>query len=373
MARLKPKKAAALVALTLVGAFAVALPARACVICMPYPQKTAADQIVESDTAVFARENHEQPFTFAPIEVLKGRYDGGPIPLLLDTATSRELNANAALAVALVQDHAGSAWTRLGAGGPEYQAVLREVAQGEIATMTPAKRAKFFAPYLRSKAHALAELAFLEVARAPYASIRDLRTGIAREVIYSRINDLFHVEWHSLYILMLGMSDRPDDIAFVRGKLNAATRFGMTANLAAYATALIEMDGEAAVRLLAGEYFTGAVHGDAELVEVVKALSVHGNEGRAELRAAVIDAYGALLDVRPALAGYVADDLFNWNATHLGPRMRAILDAGFVVDEASKLAVMAYVGNLDRGRGAAAGEVVPAGAITKVEGTGRIQ
>jgi hypothetical protein len=356
--------------LTLLAAtIAVALiigapPAAACVLCLPYPKKTSADYVIESSIVVFARENPARPLLFAPVETLKGHYHGDFIPLLVDSTTARALRLDPTLSVVLAQDRSGGAWTKLGLAGSEYQAVMREIARWSdwgVESKTAEERALYFAPHLQTKDRGLAELAFLEIGRAPYPTIRDLRGGLSREDIYSRINDLFHIEWHSLYILMLGMSDRPDDIAFVRGKLSAAMRFGMTTNLGAYATALIEMMGADAVKLLAREYFPGPAHSDAELVEILKALSVQGNEGRAELRATVIDAYGLLLDRRPAFAGYVARDLFNWKVTGLGPRMRAILDAGLVVDEASELAVTAYLGILDQGQGAAAlpGGIVP--------------
>jgi hypothetical protein len=328
----------------LVTMFATA--ANACVICAPYPQKTGADYVVGSDTVVFARESTAQPFTYEPIEVLKGRYNG-PIQLLLDTETSRALGSDTALAVALVQDRPGGQWTRIGAGGSDYQDVLREVAGWHLGVSRPVDRATFFAPHLRSDEDALAELAFLEVARAPYATLLGLKTDLPREDLYRGINDLFRIEWHPLYILLLGLSDQPGDIAFVRGKIEAAQRFGMTTNLAAYVTALIEMEGATAIRSIADVYIADDTHTDAELIEVLKALSVQGNSGRPELQAAAIEAYSLLLDRRPALAGYAASDLFDWRVSHLGPRMREILDAGIVTDEPSQLALTVYLGGAE--------------------------
>ena len=40
-----------------------------------------------------------------------------------------------------------------------------------------------------------------------------------------------------------------------------------------------------------------------------KALSLHGTEGRTELRDQIVAAYQGLLEVHPAMGGYVAKDL----------------------------------------------------------------
>ncbi|OWK23265.1 hypothetical protein AJ87_35675 [Rhizobium yanglingense] len=141
---------------------------------------------------------------------------------------------------------------------------------------------------------------------------------------------------------MLGTSDRPDDIAFVRAKLKTAAKYELTTNLAAYATALIEMTGADGVSRLAEEYFVKSGRSNAELLEIVKALSVQGTGGAVELRPSIVDAYGRLLAVHPELAGYVANDLFAWKVTRFVPRLREIFNAGVGLDEASHFAVAAY-------------------------------
>ncbi|MCF6119805.1 hypothetical protein L2449_23500 [Mesorhizobium muleiense] len=326
-----------------------ATPAHACVLCMPYPKVTNADQVVGSGTAVFARENPTRPFSYAVLETFKGRYDGSAIPLFLDSTTARALQLYPALQVILVQNGPGGAWRALGMAGREYQSVMRQVAQWDKGSKTLAERAAFFATYLRHEDRRLAELAFLEVARAPYATLRDLKTRVARDDIYRIVNDLFHVEWHGLYILMLGMSDRPDDIAFVRGKLKTAAEYGLTISLGAYATALIEMTGADGVTQLAEEYFVEPGRSNAELLEIVKALSVQGTGGAVELRSAIIEAYGRLLAHHPELAGNVANDLSDWKVVRFVPRLREILNAGVGLDDASHFAIAMYLSSADQG------------------------
>lgn len=327
----------------------LATPAHACMLCLPYPQETNADHVIGSGTAVFARENPARPFSYVVLETFKGRYDGSAIPLFLDSMTARALQLYPALQVILVQNHPGGIWRALGVAGSEYRGVMRQVADWDVRSKTPAERTIFFAQYLRHEDRRLAELAFLEVGRAPYATLRDLKTNVGRDDIYRMINDIFHVEWHGLYILMLGMSDRPDDIAFVRGKLKTAAEYGLTTNLAAYATAFIEMTGTDGLTQLTEEYLVDSDRNNAELLEIVRALSVQGKGGAIELRAEIIDAYGRLLVHHPELAGYVANDLFNWKVTRFVPRLREIVNAGTGLDEASQLAVAAYLSSADGG------------------------
>jgi hypothetical protein len=344
------------------AAFLVAAsPARACVLCLPYPKETTADLVIKSDTVVFARENPSRPFSYMPVETLKGRYDGGTIPLLVASTTARQLQSDPALTVVLAQDRAGGTWTSLGPAGIEYHAVLREVVRWAVPAKSYSARAEFFAPYLRHQDRSLAELAFLEIARAPYSTIRGIRTTVKRNDIYRVLNDFFHVEWHPLYILMLGTSERPDDIAFVRGKLKTLAEYGLTTNLGPYATAFVEMVGADAVKYLAEEFFSGRrPHSRDELLEIAKALSAQGSGGRPELRTAIVDAYGYLLTNRPELAGHVANDLFDWKVRRFAPRMREILNADVDLDEASEFAVTVYLAGTD---GQSATRLGPAGGL----------
>ena len=343
-----------------------ATPAHACVLCLPYPQVTNADDVIGSGTAVFARENPARPFSYVVLEILKGRYDGSAISLFLDSMTARALKLNPALRVVLVQSGPGETWRALGMAGSEYQDVVRQVAKWDKGSKTPAERAMFFARYLRHEDRRLAELAFLEVGRAPYATLRGLKTSVARDDIHRIINDFFHVEWHGLYILMLGMSDRPDDIAFVRGKLKTAAKYGLTTNLAAYATAFIEMTGADGLKQLTQEYFADPDRTSAELIEIVKAMSVQGRDGAVELQAPIVDAYGDLLDHRPELAGYVANDLSDWKVTRFVPRLREILNAGAGLDGASQMVVASYLSSADAGEGAKPGSLGPAVSYEQV-------
>jgi hypothetical protein len=84
------------------------------VICVPYPEKTAADALIDSATVVLAREHPYKPFSYAPVGTLKGYADGAEIGLLLDSTTRRILAVQPERAVVLVRKREEEPWRSLG-------------------------------------------------------------------------------------------------------------------------------------------------------------------------------------------------------------------------------------------------------------------
>jgi hypothetical protein len=84
-----------------------------------------------------------------------------------------------------------------------------------------------------------------------------------------------YLEWRSLAILMLGESDRQADRARVRDALSQKARFGSSLNLAAWATALLAVDGEDGLRRLQMLYLSDDRREREELEAVIQAVSVY--------------------------------------------------------------------------------------------------
>jgi hypothetical protein len=110
------------------------------------------------------------------------------------------------------------------------------------------------------------------------------------------------MNWHALYILFLSQSEDPRDHEFIRAGLADAARYGLTVRTAAFASALIEIDGREAIEHLTELYLRNPDRRPEELAAIHAALRVHGDEGRPELRPLVVSAYGALLKKQPDLA-----------------------------------------------------------------------
>jgi hypothetical protein len=293
-------------------------PGLACNICLPYPTKTALDYALESETLLLARENPQRPYSYVPIEILKGRYDGS-IPLFVDSTTKRILDTHPNYTVVLARN--ATLWKNVGFASEEYENVLREVVSrhGFEAEKYSLERALFFVPFLKHPDRQLSDLAHLEVARAPYSIIRGLNNMVPREKIY-----------------------RTDDVAFVRRRVEAAAKFDMNLNLAAYLTAYIEMAGQKGIDIANKKFLANRDRDTPIVVEVLKALSVHGREGRTELRHQIVKAYSGLLASRPELAGYVARDLTDWRQTQF-TRAMVKISTTIELDEPSELAVRAYL------------------------------
>jgi hypothetical protein len=120
-----------------------------------------------------------------------------------------------------------------------------------------------------------------------------------------------YLEWRNLAILMLGESAREADRARVRDTLARKARFGSSLNLAAWATALVAVDGVDGIGRLESLYLTNKAREDDELKAVIQALSVHA-KADATLRAPVAEAYRRLLDTHPRLAPDLVHDLIAW-------------------------------------------------------------
>jgi hypothetical protein len=54
--------------------------AEACMVCIPFPEDTATDQLLQADVVVLGRENPDQPFSYVAIEVLKGKLEQHDTP-----------------------------------------------------------------------------------------------------------------------------------------------------------------------------------------------------------------------------------------------------------------------------------------------------
>jgi hypothetical protein len=321
-------------------------PLHACMICIPVPEKTVADYLIESDIAILAREDQARPFFYEPVEVLKGAAAGAPIDLFMDSATRRRLASAPARAVVLVHGGAGRGWRSLGYADADYEEVVRHIidhAAGWQTTDHP-DRLEYFAGLLGHDNQILAELAYLEVGRAPYSKIKALSDRVRPEQIRRYLTDMAYYDWRPLAILMLAHTGNEQDRQHISRSFDLAEKHQILGNLAAWATAYIEIKGADAIDRIEDRYFRGSDRTRAELTEITKALAVHGSEGHVELRDRIVDAYAVLLKNHPSMVGYVARDLAVWQCCRLTEEIRAIADDRAGLDHQTLFAVGYYLG-----------------------------
>ena len=105
-------------------------PAHACVVCVPLPERTLADHVVEAAAVALARHDPDDPFRYAVTEYLKGDAAGAPgeIPFLVDSTTRRRMAADAEVFTILSRELPESEWALHATGGAATVSVIREIA-----------------------------------------------------------------------------------------------------------------------------------------------------------------------------------------------------------------------------------------------------
>ena len=321
--------------------------AHACLICFPYPERTAADFLLDSATVVLAREHPDKPFSYLPVEILKGNADGVEVELFLDSATRQILAVHPERAAVLVRKRAGEGWRSLGLVDADSAGMVRQIlsftSQWQPLESNNQSRLTFFAPLLGHANPWMRELAYLEVGRAPYGEIKRLSAMVSRSDMWAFLRNVHYSAWHSLYILMLAHTGNAQDRAYIAKTFDTHQRFAITTNLAAWATAYIELEEGAAIAVIEERYFRNQTRTKEELVAVMKALSVHGSDGHTHLRDRIVASYGILLDVHPAMASYVAKDLLTWQRWDFTGVLAKIMEARAEVDPLGTYMIELYV------------------------------
>jgi hypothetical protein len=254
----------------------------------------------------------------------------------------------------------------MGIADADYERVVRRILD-HSATWRPMEtdnpqRLEELAPLLGHADLRLHELAYLEIGRAPYATIRRISAEVSIETVRDMLDDPRYLEWRSLAILMLAQSRRPADRARIVKTFADKQRSGSTLNLGAWATAFLAIEGPDAIGQVRRWYLERPDRSRAQLREVVNALSVHAGDDPS-WREPVVTAYRALLDVHPALAPAIARDLIAWHRWELVEQIRGIRKALAETDPLGAYLLGLY---LHRAAGATAqpvrGETGPASA-----------
>ena len=325
----------------------------ACMICVPYPRTTLADVLNESESVVFAREKIGKPYFFYAVEVLKEAIDGDEFKAYIYSADRRMLSNNLKDVAVFAKKDSGDDWQYIAYAAKEYQVFVREIilqADSWQKFKGSSHRIDFFAERLTNSNPRIREQAYLEVGRAPYSSIKRIADSIPRRQIREFLANWRLVEWHSLYILMLGQSRHPEDRAYIRNKLENYAQYKITRNLSAWVTAFIESQPDTAVEEIEKLYISTTDRTQDEIEEVLKAFSVLGSEGGFHFKPEIVDrrhrivkSYATLLDNYPIMAGSVAKDLTNWKIRALVPRLSRIKNGEPILDPSSLFAVDYYL------------------------------
>jgi hypothetical protein len=300
-----------------------------------------------------AREKPENPYIFYTVEVLKGNVDKDEFEAFLDSTTRRKLKLNPEDAVVFIRQNKADDWANIAYADTNYKIFIRAIVinSDEWGRLRNSKkRIDFFAKELNNGHGNIREQAYLEVGRAPYASIKNIARTVRREQIRGFLTNWRLIEWHNLFILMLGQSQHPDDKEFIRDKMETVARFGFTTNLSAWATAYMEAFPNTGLEEISTLYFENGDRTVQELEQIFTSLSVLGSDDSirsvpkiVDRRRRIINSYAILLDHHPKMAEWVARDLTAWRIQALVDRLTAIRDRGATPSSGSIFVVDYYL------------------------------
>lgn len=246
--------------------------------------------------------------------------------LFLDSSTRRLLSGNENRSILCGWDGETGEWRRLALHDETLAPVVEDILAGAQAWQEdPSLRFSYFAQFLGHEDKVLSGLAHIEVARAPYRELLNYADRLPREELRELLADLRRIEWHALYILFLARSDHPEDRERIRREMAESARFGLVIQSAAWATALLEIDGSEGITQLREWYGAGQSRRTEEREAVLAALVVHGNDGDPSLRDPIVELLGEFLRSDPALAPAIVDPLAEWERKDLVELVAALL------------------------------------------------
>jgi hypothetical protein len=314
-------------------------PVQACLACIAMPDESLADKAAQADAVALLRPDPDDPFRFAVVGWVKGEPVTDPVPFLVSRARAAEMaDAPEDVIVATWTDGAG--WAMHDLGSPALPAVLADVLSRDLAS--PEARSAFFAPLVGSHDPAVARMAMVELATLPYAVLRNSGARMDRAFVARAVADPLWSEWAPVAILLLGLSDDPADLAFVRRAATLAAQGGRTVNLGAWLTALIETDAELAMDLIRQGYLQDSARTGAELQQVGLALASHA--GRNDATGNAILALAGELAVRhPAVAATLAQTMTERGDWSLAASAAQWLESGVVTSPGDAFVLTSYV------------------------------
>ena len=247
----------------------------------------------------------------------------------------------------LIRARKWQSWANVGAVSIEHAGWLRELsATKPTATMTDAEwqvETAFVLPYLENPEPLVAEIAYGELARAPYSALRSLKGHLDVPALRRWTADPRLAKRQSLYTLLLGIGGETTDAARIEQWLDAAWKAKDATNLGPMLAASLELGGPSRMAWIDTKYMGDRERTIQELRAVLVALSVQGSANETISRERVIESYRVFIKVHQSLAGFVAQDLASWNYWDAGPDYITLLRSDSPQHPASRYAMLSYL------------------------------
>ena len=328
-------------------ALLVSLDLAACPLCLGSFQPTAAQQLVDVRQSVLAVPTPDAS-RFRVIEVIKGeRPTSGTIEGGYPRTASDAALPKSGKPLLLVRDDSWPMWTIVGAVGADHVTWLRKLAAGkrsaEISAEEWRARVALVLPYLENPEPLVAEIAYGELAAAPYAAMRTAKPRLDAPAVRRWLADPKLVAREPLYLLLLGFAGNAQDAAALEQRLEAAWKSGDATNLGSLLAADLELRGASCLAWVEAKYLRDRARSPAEVKSALLALSVQGNANDAIPRERVIQSYRVFMVEHKDIAGYVAQDLATWRYWDAVPEYVALMKSDVRQQYPSRLAIIQYL------------------------------
>jgi hypothetical protein len=247
----------------------------------------------------------------------------------------------------LIRARKWQSWANVGSIGVKHASWLRQLSSTRpTSVMTDDEwraQAEFVLPYLEDAEPLVAEIAYGELARAPYSTLRALKGRLDMRELRQWTSDPRLAKRQSLYTLLLGIGGDATDAARLEQGLDAAWTAKDATNLGPMLAASLELQGPSRMIWIDAKYMRDTDRTKPELDAVLLALSVQGGANAAIPRERVIQSYRTFIDVHKDLAGFVAQDLAAWSYWDAAPVYIALLRSDVVQNAASRYAMVIYL------------------------------
>lgn len=307
--------------------------ALACPICSgTAPKLTLLQKLINADRAVIARPLGGGDFeVLASIKASSKENDRPGMRLRTPKFAPGEdvpMRADAP-SVLLLRQSLGGAWVVAGQMPSSAASAARLLVGGKRSTdMTLADwqaRVVTLAPLLEHPVPLLAETAYGEIARSPYAAMRSARDRVKPADLRTWLADPGRAPRRSLYWLLYGINAGPAEARDIAARVDALGRSNGLTDLSSLIAADLEAGGSARRAVLRKRYFEDRSRTLPELQEAVLAFTVHADAGDAALRRDTATMFGRLVRTHRALGGLVAADLARWQYWEAVPDYIALL------------------------------------------------
>ena len=319
--------------------------AQACPICATGGELTPAQRLINADQVLLLAP---APQGWQTRAVIKGEPAAPPAAEALPVPAPIAMPSSASGPVPWLaaRDRYSGQWALYGPVGADHAPVLARAASAQrTADMRIedwVERVRFYAPYLEHREPLLAELAYSEIARAPYAAMRSLRGTVDPAQLARWLDDPALAARAPLYTLLLGIAGDAQTVPRVERALAESRKTRVPADPSALICALIELRGRDALAQIEQLYLTNRTADPAQARGALLALSVQGQADGVLPRADVIAAYRRLIQRRHPLAGLAAADLAAWQAWEVTPDYVALLNSS-TLHPVSRVAIVSYL------------------------------